>query len=169
MSSKLNVWSIITGHFNTLRSASTKKVSIADIFVFFIVPILIGIALAFYGFKLTNEANSLLMNFGAIFTALLLSVLVLVYDQGQKLTPDATTKKILLDELYDNICYSIVLSIVLVFLCIATSLSLSITAPTAHSLNTFVLTPLIMFTSTNLLLTILMIVKRMHALLTSSN
>ncbi|TOR22870.1 hypothetical protein CGG78_23835, partial [Vibrio parahaemolyticus] len=72
MSSKINVCNIIFGHLNTLKDASSSKVSLVDVFTFFIVPLLFGILVFLSGFKLNDSLISLLVNFGAIFTALLL-------------------------------------------------------------------------------------------------
>ena len=181
MSSKINVWSIVTGHIKTFRNASSGKVSVHDYATFYIVPILIAITFSLFGIKVSNDANSLLVNFGAIFTALLLSVLVLVYDQGEKLRNIANEsnkhsielKKTFLQQLYFNICYAIVTSIVLVFLCLVYTFLpdkeyiFSISEFYFElDLKLLIASPLILIVVINLLLTILMVVKRMHALLT---
>lgn len=181
MSSKINVWSIVTGHIKTFCDASTKKVSFFDYATFYIAPAAIAILFSFFGIKLTSDANSLLVNFGAIFTALLLSVLVLVYDQGEKLRGivdesikhSIDLKKDLLDQLYFNICYAIVISVALVFLCLVYTFlpdkayTLSIDKLSfSLDLKLFIASPLILMVVLNLLLTILMVVKRMHTLLT---
>lgn len=182
MSSKINVWSIVTGHIKTLRSASTNKVSFYDYATFYIAPAATAILFSFFGIKLTGDANSLLVNFGAIFTALLLSVLVLVYDQGEKLRAvvsddsikhNIDLKKNLLEQLYFNICYAIVISVFLVFLCLVyTFLPDKACVLTIDKfsfnldLKLYIASPIILVVVLNLLLTILMVVKRMHTLLT---
>lgn len=181
MSSKINIWSIVTGHINTLNDASSGRVSLVDYFTFYGIPLAIAFLLSFLGIKVTSDANSLLVNFGAIFTALLLSVLVLVYDQGEKLRDVSAEskkhnfelKKKLLEQLYFNICYAIVVSVVLVFFCLiytflpGDALKLSISELTIDiDLKLYLFSPLIMMVVMNLLLTILMVVKRMHTLLT---
>ncbi len=181
MSSKINIWSIVTGHIKTLRDSSSGKVSVHDYATFYAVPIVIAILFSYFGIKLTTDANSLLVNFGAIFTALLLSVLVLVYDQGEKLQGvvdgsrkhNIELKKSLLDELYFNICYAIVISLLLVFLCLVYTFLpdkesvLSISKFTfGIDFKLYLVSPMILMAVINLLLTILMIVKRMHTLLT---
>lgn len=181
MSSKINIWSIISGHIKTLSDASTGKVSILDYFTFYITPLTVAVLFSFFGIKVTSDANSLLVNFGAIFTALLLSVLVLVYDQGEKLRDvvgvsrqhNIDLKRNLLEQLYFNICYAIVTSVALVFLCLVyTFLSDKVCLFSIGPLNLSVdfklhlVSPLILMVVMNLLLTILMVVKRMHTLLT---
>ncbi len=121
----------------------------------------------------------MLVNFGAIFTALLLSVLVLIYDQESKLEskkgvdPLYESKKKLLSQLYYNICFSILSSIVLVALCFVHSVVYRMKYDLGigdsvfqFSYAKYVVTPLVIFVTANLLLTIVMIVKRMHAMLT---
>ena len=180
MSSKINICSIITGHIKTLKDASSGKVSSLDYATFYVAPITIAVLLSLSEIKVTSDANSLLVNFGAIFTALLLSVLVLVYDQGEKLRNisdesskhNIDLKRTLLEQLYFNICYAIVTSVILVFLCLVYTFlpdnECTILIKTFSfdiDLKLFIASPLILMTVMNLLLTILMVVKRMHTLL----
>lgn len=186
MSSKINVLEIIVGHWKTLEHNGTGKVSLSDVITFLIIPFGLAILTIIFEFKFTSDLTSLLVNFGAIFTALLLSVLVLVYDQSTKLEdnkPDSeadvsySIKRTILDQLYYNICYSIIVSVILVVSCFIESIcrgkTSSFTVPLESPLsicidiNTYVATPLVTFATVNLIFTILMIVKRMHALLTS--
>lgn len=168
MSSKINVTDIILGHIATLADPSGKR-SIMDYVTFFAVPTLFAVLGCMAKYNLKSEVSSMLVNFGAIFTALLLSVLVLVYDQESKLSdvrnidPLFDAKKKLLKELYYNICFSIISSIFLVGLCFVHSI-MSKTSGGVYAV--YVLTPLIIFVTANLILTIVMIVKRMHAMLT---
>lgn len=179
MSSKLNVLEIISGHLKTLKN-SDGKISSADFFVFFLMPLLFSGFSIYRSFRLSENIISLLVNFGSIFTALLLSVLVLVYDQESKVENGRTSdsfyviKKKLLRELYYNISYSILCSLLLVLLCFFHSLvngqssqinilNLYIT----FKYDEFIATPLVIFITSNLFLTIIMIVKRMHAMLIS--
>ena len=85
MSSKINVSSIISGHLKTLKDAGSGKLSLLDGFTFFVFPILLACLCIIFKYEMNDQVTSLLVNFGAIFTALLLSVLVLVYDQGAKI------------------------------------------------------------------------------------
>lgn len=184
MSSKVNVKEIVLGHFGTLRKVDGSW-SWLDFITFCFFPILFGSLSVVAKFSLNKDIASLLVNFGAIFTALLLSVLVLVYDQESKLDEKNQrdrelkrpadqfyqAKKILLDELYYNISYSILSSLILIAVCFAFSVADSFvkpesTAPTiALVFSRLVFTPIAVLVSVNLLLTIVMIVKRLHSLL----
>ena len=184
MSSKVNIKDIISGHLGTLSKVDGGW-SWFDFLTFFFIPIIISTASVIIGFSLNNEVSSLLVNFGAIFTALLLSVLVLVYDQESKLDDryqrdtelkrpsDAfyTAKKKLLGDLYYNISFSILSSLILIATCFAFSMADSFVDPKTTSvsvalvLSKLVFTPITVFITVNLLLTIVMIVKRLHSLL----
>jgi hypothetical protein len=184
MSSKINIKEILTGHFKTLSKVDGTW-SWHDFITFGCIPIIFGIGSLATGFSLNKDTVSLLVNFGAIFTALLLSVLVLVYDQESKIDdknqrdndlrravdPFYPAKKRLLDELYFNISYSILSSLILIAVCFAFSITDSLATPNATALSMpqtiskLVFTPLAVLVTVNLLLTIVMVVKRLHSLL----
>ena len=184
MSSKVNIKDIVYGHLGTLSKVDGGW-SWYDFLTFCFVPVAFSTASAIIGFSLNKDVSSLLVNFGAIFTALLLSVLVLVYDQESKLDdkyqrdielnrPVDTfynARKRLLDELYYNISFCILSSLVLIATCFAFSMADSFADPKATStsvsviLSKLVFTPISVFITLNLLLTIVMIVKRLHSLL----
>ncbi|WP_146131789.1 hypothetical protein [Chromobacterium amazonense] len=181
MSSKINVWHVVTDHFATLKNGD--RYSWIDCAVFLAFPIFISALLAWKEVVLTKDAVSMLVNFGSIFTALLLSLLMLVYEQQNKLedrnkatsggVPFFDAKKELLDQLYSNITFSVVMSMLIV------SLSLIQTMVEGHEvqlwgdwgLNSknrliiYVLSPILLFLTVNAILTIFMIVKRTYALL----
>ena len=192
MSSKLNVFRIVREHFDSLKdySSHSPKLSARDLISFFGLPLLLSLLGAILSFNLTDALASMLVNFGSILSALLLSVLVLVYDQEYKLTyryeslnPDDKQARQgqfklwreLLQEAYANICYAIIVSISLVIICFihgaAGDLDREISIPhfgvVNGSLGAHVLTPMAIALASNLLLTVLMIVKRFHGLLTS--
>lgn len=181
MSSKINVTDIVLGHIATLADPAGKR-SLMDYVTFFAFPGAVAAVSCYAGYNLNKDVSSMLVNFGAIFTALLLSVLVLVYDQESKLKdahglktvdPLFNAKKELLKQLYYNICFSIVSSIFLVGLCFVHSILYKVVSVFEFSEYVFrvdyaryILTPLVIFVTVNLMLTIIMIVKRMHAMLT---
>ncbi len=178
MSSKINVCEIILGHIATLSDPAGKR-SFSDYITFFLIPGGVALIGVFSNYNLNKDVSSMLVNFGAIFTALLLSVLVLVYDQEGKLNsvkdsdPLYEAKKKLLNNIYYNICFSILSSIVLVALCFVHSVVFRLKHDFAWegggfslSYSRLIITPVIIFVTANLLLTIVMIVKRLHAMLT---
>lgn len=165
MSAKVNVKDIIFGHIDTLKDEEGGVLK-SDIFTFLLIPVLLSLAVLVFGFNLDKDLSSLLVNFGSIITALLLSVLVLVYDQKNKLREGKgesllQEKRELLDELYYNISFSILCAISLVILCFVHTAFLGC----FDFVNRIIITPVVVFLSLILVLTIVMIVKRMHALL----
>ena len=183
MSSKVNIKEIVCGHIKTLSVAGETKASFVDITTFIITPIALAILSLCLSFNLDKDLNSLLVNFGAIFTALLLSVLVLVYDQENKIESNKGSgelykvKIVLLQELYYNICYSIIVSVALVVICFihsATNQNLEdirntksvYDSSSARIIFAHALSAISIFLTSNLILTIIMVVKRMHTLLT---
>ena len=177
MSSKINVLEIIKGHIGTVSDGGRSF--FWDVVTFYIFPLIVSLSGILLAFDLPEETISLLVNFSAIFTALLLSVLVLVYEQESRLEINKKTdelysvKKALLKDLYYNICFSIVSSLFLVVVCLLHSImrkkyiSIEIMDFSVNvSISTFLLTPIALFVVVSLMLTILMIVKRMHTLLT---
>ncbi|ARU88441.1 hypothetical protein [Pseudomonas sp. M30-35] len=184
MSSKINVKDIVLGHFGTLMKTDGSW-SWGDFITFCIVPVFFGGLCIAAEFSLNKDIASLLVSFGAIFTALLLSVLILVYDQESKLdekkardieckrVPDAfySARKKLLDELYLNLSYSILCSLVLIASCFAFSVSDTFVKSDQSELtlalvfSKLIFTPVAIVVAVNLLLTIVMVVKRLHWLL----
>ncbi len=166
MSKKINVCSIIKGHIKTL-SNSKNRILKKDIVFFYVFPLILG-ASSILLTPPTEATVSLFVNFGSILTALLLSVLVLIYDRQNRLnkTPDESfskAKNILIQELFFNISYSVIVSLSLVITCFLYSI---IAYP---PLQKFLFFPIILSFSLNLFLTILMIVKRLHELLTNNS
>lgn len=84
MSKKIDVLSIIEGHWYSLRN-SDGSFNIYDFLTFFIFPLFLSSLSVFFISKVSTDTISLLVNFGSIFTALLLSVLVLIFDQENKI------------------------------------------------------------------------------------
>lgn len=200
MSKKIDVLSIIEGHWYSLRN-SDGSFNIYDFLTFFIFPLFLSSLSVFLISKVSIGTISLLVNFGSIFTALLLSVLVLIFDQENKidehyekylifkeelnknpnlsdspaysyifnknLDENYETKKTLLKELYFNISFSIVVSLFLVLMCLVHSNL----GDYSNVINICVIMKVVVFfivlAVTTLFLNILMIVKRMHVMLTS--
>lgn len=200
MSRKINVLSIFEGHCRSLRN-SDGSFSIWDFLTFLILPVLLGLVAAFVFSKVTDNTISLLVNFGSILTALLLSVLILVFDQENKinehfekylifkeelgsnpslsesaaysyifnknLDENYEIKKTILNELYSNISFSIIVSLFLVLICLAYSKLGDYQVVADICVIMRVLIFLIVLAVSTLFLNILMIVKRMHVMLTS--
>lgn len=182
MSSKINIVSIIKGHFSTLIDSGSSKYSKIDFATFYIVPLIVAVFGIFAQLDFSKDATNLLVTAGAIFTGLLLNLLILVYDQKSKLPSvnasndswkEVQVRHTTLKELYYNISYSTLLSLVMVFVAILhlfivdKSTSIDIKFATITDVSSVSTSPVMMFLGVNLLLTIVMIIKRIYALLSS--
>lgn len=169
MSIKLNVVGVVFEHFKTLKNARTGKLSKSDMVTFLIIPICISLSAAVFHFDINSDFRAACINFGAIFSALLMSVLVLVYDQETKLkdecSPNFEDKKLLLGQLYHNICFTIICSLNCVIFSLLHIVFDKSTLNVTY-LNSYFITPVIIFSLLSLILTTYMILKRLHALLT---
>lgn len=174
MANKLDVRCIIKDHVKTLVDCKNKQ-SLWDILSFLVIPFLCAFLWSFKGWKLSGDMLNIFVNIGSIFTALFISVLVMISDQCQKLTDklkalpaehDETYRELLderrefMKELFINITYIIIISIfLLTFSLIYQCLN------NAKWYSEWVVMPICIFLISNLLLTSLMIIKRTYVCL----
>lgn len=183
MFTKLDVTSIVEDHFKTLKNQDTLKIHFPDIFIFFVVPLIIAFFLTSLQVLLNDViANALITSF-SVFAALLFNLLLLVYDIAEKtsipnnsVTTDEVVvkrlevKKKSLYHIYINVSFSILVSVVevilliLYFLKIKTCILFGFTIcflpkiPPLLSFSVYYFTGLFVFT-------MLMILKRIYKLL----
>ena len=165
--SKINVLPIIARHFDTLRDHATGKRSKADIFIFFVVPLIASGAALYFRIALTSDAlNAVLASF-SIFAGLLLNLLLLVYTRaGEEVRIDvfAANIKRFVRQLSDNIEFAVLVSVFVVICClIATATLKSEPNNTPHA--GVVMTAILVFLTSNFILTLLLVLKRIHAML----
>lgn len=181
---KINILEIITAHLNTLHEYkpndavknhkdakcdnSRNKLARDDLSIFFFLPILAAILLAIFGPALTEEAYTISVSIFAIFSALLLNVqiaLFSIYHRSWSQVEDNNLQKIkndkqelrrsLIRQLNTNISYSIIISctsvMVFFFLYI-------------FKYSSFLSSSICYFLFLHFFLTLIMIIKRAHAL-----
>lgn len=162
MFEKINISRIVCDHIGTLRDYRTKRYRLGDFFLFFGLPLIIAaIMLYFYGILglslITILATSL-----SVFAALLFNLLLLTYDAIRKVSSTGnsdTLRRDLLKELFSNISFAIFVAIVaIVFVLVVVMLDKATIAQ--YMLSFFVYYLVSVF-----VLTILMVLKRMHILL----
>jgi len=163
---KINVLRIVFDHFGTLRDYQTGKLSISDIVVFFLIPLAGASVCAYFRVAFDKDALIAVLTAFSIFAGLLFSLLLLVFTLTEKNDAQSmlfAVRKQLIGELYENISFSVLVSIGVVTLAIVAATA-SRTHPDQGTgrAATFLLVLLM----ANFILTILMILKRMHALLT---
>lgn len=185
MSQKINPCDIVSRHLSTLKNVGCESFSAVDLGVFFGLPILIAIVLAIVGVDLEKKVVDVFVTAGAIFTGLLLNLLLLVYDNKSRLDP-VDQKKIgyqkvqlkhkILEELYYNISFSTLVAVILILVSIihlsASDLLIPIVFPPLEidykfDFSLYMTSPILVMVGMNLMLTIIMIVRRIHNLLVS--
>lgn len=186
---KINFIHIIRGHFGTLKDQKGNLIW-GDIIVHMLLPIIVAELICYYDGPMQPQTASILVNFGAITTALLMSAIVMIYDQKQKIKarlvnlqketqsgyrnvasryaesePQLQIELCLYDQLCKNISYAILSSIMIVILSVAISFFTKPLVP--YSVKIITLYSLsffcyIFFIST--VITFLMIIKRFSSI-----
>ncbi|MBF0691485.1 hypothetical protein IR150_08285 [Providencia alcalifaciens] len=136
---KINFLSIIKLHFQTLVDQKGKWIY-SDIIFHLIMPIVVGLLICIFDGTMTTQIAAIFVNFGAITTALLMSAVVMIYGQKQKVKEKIKESKnneknsdknedliilemdnILYRQLCHNISYAILGSALIVLLSVAIS------------------------------------------------
>lgn len=160
MFSKIDIRSIVVDHYRTLVSFKTGQHLFSDYFLFVGTPIIFSVIFYSYCLKIDSSSASVITTAVTILAGLLFNLLVLIHTVSNK-NVSYTTKKdtyAIFIEVYSNISYSIFVSLIslvpLIFLSIVTN---NFFARIASSI--------VIFLITHLLLTLLMILKRIHFML----
>ncbi|MFY9223922.1 MAG: hypothetical protein WAQ98_14725 [Blastocatellia bacterium] len=176
MISKIDIRSILKDHFGTLKSYnpledydldvySKKPYNKGDLFLFFIFPIFIAGLLLYFSVKLNPTTIGTLITVFSVFTALLFNLLMLIYDIISK---DKTrVKTIFIKEIYSNVAFSIFIALFSIVVLALTLYTIKDNAPdnTDHTTTAKVFTFGAYYLIVNFLLTLLMILQRVHVLL----
>jgi len=182
MSSKISVIEIVKNHFSTYEDSGGHR-SRLDWEVMVVVPFLAAVIFPLFNIGTTVSAYTNVVTVGAIFTGLLLNLLVLIYDQKTKLLAQNLksgdegydfyeTRKRVIDEVHYNISYSILLSLLSVVIATVASLDIKASFAIPGTVWTFRIEqwlfnfPLV-FLLGHLVLTLLMILKRVYKLIAS--
>ncbi len=174
MFTRINILKIIKDHFGTLREfkSESKYISINDLIVFFLLPIIISSFLTYKGFTFENQLSNLITGI-SIFGGFLFNLLAIIYSQieniennNDKITDNKELfdlKKKFVEEIHINISFCIVLSIILILTLFLTTIDFDffsfnfLLKKSIITINYFLL---ILF-----LLTLLMIINRVYILL----
>ena len=161
MMDKINFFKIIQDHIHTLKDFDTKKYKLGDLILFFISPLVVGFLFIKFNFRLDDDIANVLVTSLSIFAALLFNLLLLIYNIILK--PDnsesgANFKNKFLKEIFSNISFCILISIFTIMLLIISFLDI-------QKLET-ILTFLVYYFISLFILTLFMVLKRVHILLT---
>lgn len=170
---KFSIWKIIADHFKTLKNAESKKYRPLDFITFFFIPIAVGaVTTYYYGLLLNAGIINVLLTSLSVFAALLFNLLLLVFgivqrnDQAKKEEEKEESKitKIrfeFLKEIYANISFCILLTVITIAILLVAFIGIdSERLKKTLSFVTYSFTAIFLFT-------LLMILRRVHALLFS--
>ncbi|MGE7204886.1 hypothetical protein ACQKJZ_04305 [Sphingomonas sp. NPDC019816] len=165
---KINVASIVRDHFETLYDGRSNRTSVADLLLFYVAPSIAASAAFFIGLSLRADAYNISITFFGIFIALILNIQVAMFSIFQRkwelpsdkriaasMADTLADRKKLLIELNANLSYLILVC------CAALVLSL---LSFIKQFNSDVVPAVMVFLYGHFLLTLLMVVKRAHAL-----
>ena len=168
MFDKINIFDICRDHINTLRNFDTKKVSIGDLVLFFVIPLPIGAGAVWVHGSMKNTEVTVLVTAFSIFTALLFNLLLLTFDLISKTDGSSDDfmirlKMLLLQQTYNNISFCILVAITAIGLLLIYLLDSRL----GFSIDQveYVISFGVYYLTTLFLLTLLMILKRVHILL----
>lgn len=152
---KVNIILIIQNHLATLKNDNSKKPEASDYFTFLFIPIVVSAILIYFKVLLSSEAINILITTLSILVGLLFNVIVLIFDIIKR---DASnkTKNLVLKELFSNISFTILISILTITFTLFTFFE--------NSLAKVIFTGIVYFLLSLFMLTVLMILKRMHKL-----
>ena len=165
---KVNVFHIVMSHVATLKVDGEKRFHRPDVLLFFIIPLLLAVVVWALDGTLDKDAFSVSISVFSIFSALLLNVQIALFSISQrqwKPNDDELSEQIkkgkielrreLLGELNTNISYLIVVS------CFSVTLFLFFFV--VKQTDCFE-TPIAVVVYSHFFLTLLMVIKRAHAL-----
>jgi hypothetical protein len=166
---KINVLKIVTDHFSTLRDYRNGKLSFSDLALFLGLPLALGAIVWWQHFNFdANVLNGMLAAF-SIFAGLLLNLLVLVCSfagNPRFIGADAATltRRRLILEIHENLSFSILVAIAVVVLSLAGLCQMKYARATdSHPVLSICAAVLL----GNFVLTLLMVLKRIHILLST--
>lgn len=157
---KINILPIIGDHLETLRDSNTKRVLKRDIIGFYAFPLCLAVAFEGWGLRIPSNIVGHGLTAYSIFIPLLINVLVLIYSilERNHLQDKSKWAPVLLQQLYGNIAYSVLVSVC--------SLALLTVYEVHFSERVSIFIRLsFAFLFFHLLLTSLMVMKRIHALI----
>jgi hypothetical protein len=149
-------------HIRTFLKTDGEHIDVGDFLLFFGLPLVSSLALVFTGRRLTEQTTSLLLTAFSIFAGLLLNLLVLVHSLIRRYRSEDKFKdaRRLLRELYANMSYG-------VLVCIVGILPLVVADGGSGYTWKAIIAGTVFFISLHFLLTLLMILKRVHVLLST--
>ncbi len=165
MLTKISIKDIILDHLSTIKNDNSKKMEFKDVFVFFIIPLIFPALMLYTKSYLKTGIIDTLITIFSIFVGLLLNVLVVIFDIIQK--GKSIIMKRLIKETFSNISFTILLSIFTILTLIICRLAdkSECELTVAWECTRIVSNAISYYFLILFLLTLLMIVRRIHIIL----
>jgi hypothetical protein len=162
---KIDVTPVVADHVDTLRDSATGKRSWLDIILFFGVPLGLSAFAVWKGIRIRATAITAILTASAIFVGLLPNLLVLVLTflmntKSDSPSPALQRRKVFMRQIAAHVSFSFVLSLALASIAAGSLVMLNKDTDPAGGTLTF----LMVFASVTFLLTMLMLIRRMYAL-----
>lgn len=163
MFDKINVWMIVGDHLKTLREFRSDKTSAGDVILFLIIPLLIALGLVLpLGFRLDVDAINALITSLSVFSGLLFNLLLLIYDLLVKENAEedpSRLRRMFLGQIYAHISFTILTAVLSISLLLLLFIRMDLPA------LTMTVHVIVLFLIINFILTMLMILQRVHILI----
>jgi len=180
---KINIFFVAVKHYKTL-SDQRGRLLMPDLFMHILFPILLSFSVCFFYGGIKQSIASVFVNFGAITTALLMTAVIMIFDQKQKTQSKIkesmqsgtnanelvalNNNKVVYEQLCRNISYTILTSVFLVISSVVVSFFPDNLAGSNNLLHSFFYYFLsfvgyVSFSAT--VITFLMVIKRFSSIL----
>lgn len=165
---RINILPIVAAHFDTLRDYGTDRRSYSDLLLFLVTPVAFGGLSLWYDARLRAAAVTGLLTASAIFVALLMNLLIMVLTflratRGNPGDKSLQLRKRYLREIVANLSFSILMALVLVGTALGALFSLKEDQDLIGRWPTCLLT----IGAVALVLSLLMVLRRMYVLILS--
>lgn len=121
MATKTSLRGIVVDHLNTLRDARTQHVSVLDVAIQFGIPVVLGIGLPLCGIRLVDIGQVIAGI--AVLAGFTFGLLVFVFQLRLQVATDprvvGTNLRELIDELFTNVAYALLVGLACVTLSVA--------------------------------------------------
>ena len=169
MFERFDLRNVVTDHFSTFRDYRTDKIQPVQIVVSVLIPVLIAVLVGpVAGVELDSGSSNVLVTSLSIFSALLLNLLLLMYDivergkENRELSRDLNQlKQQVLTTTFKNISFSILVAVTAIVLLLISYMDLEFGS---FALNS-ALEVIIYFLVSLFIMTLYMILRRVHILL----
>lgn len=162
MLSKVNVVDILTDHLDTLRRYGDEDEGVprGDLVLFVGVPVAVSAAMLFAGLVVSKGVVSVLFTGIAVFAGLLFNLLLLSHTIIRQTVenPRWNEEVALIREIYANVSYSILISILILGVLLLRFIS-------NNAVHVYIVSAITYVLVVNFLLTLLMVLKRIHTIL----